>query len=597
MHDKRELVEYLRDNRKKFTFEQLRAGLLEQGADPAILDEAIREVSAEKPSRLRAWMFYALAAAFPVFWLGYNFLPRTPRRAAAAAAADVAKAEVEAEAPAPPAAASPLDAARAKYHKDFFDPYAHVELSDELYKAGLLEDSFYVLEEARGFFPKEDFEAAHGFTIVGKHGGGWPGAGRFDGSPAHESDLKARAAADPADWESLSYLAHIAGHNGDDAAAEAYVDRALKIAPGEAGPLGLKAHLLAKRNDEAGALKAFEKVFALAPDSEDGRGALELMAALASKGKKGGAGAKRAKADLEAAAVSRPEDAEVWLALAFVRGASGDVAGIRSLVRGAEKARPGSPALDAVKGLLAISDKRVPEAVALLEKALARDPWLPYALEKLAQLHRKDLKDMAGALPYYIALHRRSPHYYDGEFAEDRIKRELERQRTAALASAKTAQDAQRLMSSTNGATRAEACLFAGKLGDPAVIGALADRLDDEVGAVVQNADNALYRLAKVKPAEIAAAKEKIVNDPRTFVRGMALNLYCDLDKPAMRATALARLSDPDSYVRFRAQMSVASYYAGDAEAQIVRKTAYEAERDQNMLKALRFLEEKRGSR
>ena len=597
MADRRELVEYLRENRSKFTFEQLRTGLLEQGEDAAELDAAIREVSAEKPSRTRAWMFYALAAAFPLFWAGYNFLPRPSKRAPAAA--DVAKAELDAEAaPASaPSPRSPLEEARVRYHKAFFDPYAHVELSDELYKAGLLEDSFYVLEEARGIFSENDFQAAHGFVIIGKHNGGWPGGGHFDPSPAHEAELKARAAADPRDWESLSYLAHIAVHSGDHAAALTYVDRALKIAPNELGPLGLKAHLLADKNDLTAALPVFERVFAAAPDSVDGRAALELMMSMAARGKRGGAAAKRALADLEKALVDRPDDAEVYLSLAVVRGAAGDVKGIRDLVKRAEKARPGSPALFAVKGLLAIQDKKVPAAVALLEQALARDPWLPYAREKLAHLHRKDLKDMAGALPYYIALHRDNPHYYDNEFAEDRVKRELERQRTATVASARTAQDAVRLMSSPNGATRAEGCLFAGKLADPALIDALADRLDDEVGNVVQNADNALYQLSKVKPAEIEAAKEKIVNDPRAFVRGMALNLYCDLDKPGMRATSLARLSDPDSYVRFRAHIAVAGYYAGDAEAQISRGTALEAERDPNLLKALRRLEEKRGSR
>jgi len=590
------LVEYLRENRSKFTFDQLRAGLLEQGADPAILDEAIRTVSAEKPSRTRTWMFYALAAAFPLFWAGYNFIPRPSKRAPAAA--DAAKAQLEAEAGPPSAASlSPLDAARARYHRDFFDPYAHVELSDELYKAGLLEDSFYVLEEARGFFPEKDFSAAHGFVVVGKRAGAWPGGGHFDPSAEHAALLKARAAADPRDWESLSYLAHIAAQAGDHAAAEAYLDRALKIAPNEPGPLGLKAHLLANKKDAAGALTAFEKVFALAPDSIDGRGALELMTSLAAQGKKGGEPARRALKDLEKALADRPDDAEVYLGLAFVHGAAGDIKGIRRLVSEADKARPNAPALDAVKGLLAIQDKRVPEAVALLKKAHARDPENPYALEKLAQLHRGDLKDMAGALPYYIALYRLNPHYYDNEFAEFRIKRELVRQREIALAPAKTAQDALRLMSSTNGAVRAEACLFAGKLADPALIDALAERLDDEVGNVVQNADSALFELAKSKPAEIEAAKEKIVNSPRAFVRGMALNLYCDLDKPGMRATALERLSDPDAYVRFRAHLAVGGYYAADSEAQIRRGTAAAAERDTGLLRALRHLEEKRGSR
>lgn len=585
MADQRELVAYLREHRAQFTLERMRAGLLEQGADPAVLDAAIREVAAERPPRSRKLLFYALALLLPAFWLVYYLLPRR------SATLDVRPAA------APASPSTPLDAARERYRDDFFDPYAHIELSDALYKAGRLSDAFYVLEEARALFPEESFNEAHAFVIVGRGRGGWPGGRPFDATPSNEDALKAKAVMDPKDWESLSYLAHIAGHRGDLAGAEALVDRALKISPDAPGPLGLKAQLCAKRNDADGAMSAYERIFKLGPDSPDRRSAIGMMTALASLGAKGGAKSKRALKNLTEWSKARPDDGDLWLARAFALGASGDDAGVRALLAEGEKARPGTKALDGVKAMLAIQDKRIPEAVALLKSVLARSPDDEYALEKLAELHRKELKDMDGALPYYVALHHGDPHYYDGEYAEFRIKRELERRRAAAVAPAKTADDLRALLKSEDGATRAEAALAAGRLGDASLTLDLGDALDDEVGNVAQNADNALFELSKTRRKEVLAARERLAGSPRAFVRGMALNLYCDLDREGMKPTALQRLGDPSSYVRWRAYAALTGYYRDDPEAQAAVKKFLAEEKDERLLSALRYLDSKREPR
>ncbi len=585
MADQRELVAYLREHRAQFTLEQMRAGLLEQGADPSTLDAAIAEVKGDKPPRSRKLLFYSLALLLPAFWLIYYLLPRRSANLVARPAVATA------------ASTTPLDAARDRYRENFFDPYAHVELADALYKAGRLSDAFYVLEEARAMFPEEEFNEAHAFVITGHGRGGWPGDLPFDATASNEDALKARAAMDPKDWQSLSYLAHIAGHRGDLAGAESYVDRALKIAPDELGPLGLKAQLYAKRNDADGAMTLYEKIFNLSPQSPDRRSAIGMMTALASLGAKGGAKSKRALKNLTEWSKANPDDAELWLARAFALGARGDEAGVKALVRDGEKARPGTTALDGVKAMLAISDRRATEAVALLKGVVARDPENEFALEKLAELHRKELKDMDGALPYYIALHHGDPHYYDGEYAEFRIKRALQSRRAAVVASAKTADDLRALLKSDDGAVRAEAALAAGKLGDASLIGDLADALDDVVGNVVQNADNALFEMSKARPKEIRAARDSIVGSPRAFVRGMAMNLYCDLDREGMKPTALERLSDPSPYVRWRAYSALTGYYRDDERAQAAVKKFLADERDERLLASLRYADSKREPR
>lgn len=570
-----ELVAYLRKNRGLYSMEAMRAGLLEQGVDAKELDAAIAEVSAPKKwPRWPLWLAAAgLGGALTVSFVAWRASQRGPgghlgddRPLAAPVAAPV----------------DGLAAARERYRRDFFDPYAHAELAERLYRAGRTVDSFYVLEEARSFFAPEAFKVAHAFAVVAKGHGGW-GDEPFDASPAHEAELLARVKADPKDHASLGYLAHIAGSRGDEAAAADFADKALALSPDDARMTAFRAYLRLRKNDLPAAFADFDKVARLAPGTPDGKSAAEFLGKVA-MGKNDFA--VRALESLRRLAEEHPDDPTIFETLAFTRWARGDAAAVRDMVKRALERDPRSAGASAVSGALAIEAKDVDGAVARLKKALEAAPEDRYALEKLAQLYRKEKRDPEGALPYYIALHHLDPDYNDGEFAESRVKEWLQSRRVGLLNAARPGQVADYL-TSEDGSLRAEACLRAAKSGDKGFVDALVARLDDDVGIVTQNADYALFTLGKADPSALGAAASRMLASPKPFVRGMALNTLGDLMPATALPAALAGLKDPSSYVRFRAYMSLRQYFAADAKARAAADAFRAGESDAKLVAVL----------
>ncbi|MBI4371199.1 MAG: tetratricopeptide repeat protein [Elusimicrobia bacterium] len=491
------------------------------------------------------------------------------------------------------AAAGGLAAARADYRKNFFDPYAHMRLAETLYRSGRVVDAFYILEEARGLFPESTFNFAHHFVIIGKGRGGWPGREPFDPSPAHEAHLKRQAQADPKDWEALSYLAHIEGSRGNLSAAEAQINKVLEIAPRKPGALAFKAMLNIRKKNLAEALSLFDQAASQELDSPDGRSATEFMGQLARSPDSKEMGALRIQAfnSLQRIAQKYPDDTQTFIALAFVYWARGEMPQVRALVKQALERNPKHAGAATIQGALFIQDKQVDPAIAWLKKAAEADPDNQYALEKLSQLYRKEKHDPGGALPYYIALHHLNPHYYDWEYAESRIKEELNQKRTAALSAARTPEQLAPFFSSEDGSLRAEACLRAADFKSPSLVAPLMGLLDDDVGSVTQNADYALFQTGKANPAALLDVREKMLNSTRIFVRGMALGLYADLTPAETLPIILARLKDSEPYVRFRASSALKHYYAGNLDAKQALDAYRIAEKNPKLLAAYQYLD------
>ncbi len=460
------------------------------------------------------------------------------------------------------ASAATLEDARRRYRADFFELDAHVELADALYREGRLIDGYYVLDEARGFFPQDRFDRAHARLILAGGEAPW-GAGALDASPERYGEIKARVDYEPGDAAALAELAHIEGSRGRAAEAEVYADRALRADPAQAGALGLKAHLRARAKDEAGALAAFEKLCALGHDGPDMRSGLEFMEELAARGVKGGETSRRALASLKRLAAAQPGNAHAFSSYAVALWRAGDEKSARALAKGAP--RPGAALL---RGLLFIQDKRWLDAAYWLEASLKDDPESRLALSKLASLSRNELKDPAAALKWYLLLFRLDPHFYDGEYAEWRVKRWLNARRDHAAAAATSARELRALLLSSDGDLRAEAALQAGKRKERELLPELLARLDDDVGVVTQNADYAAFELAKAYPGVLAPHAADLLGSDAPFVRGKALNLFGDLDVKSARPYVLKGFSDPDAYVRFRAHIAARGYYAADRGVQ-----------------------------
>ena len=582
-----ELIRYLRKNRKKFTMDQLRRGLLAQGTDAAELEAAIIQVSSEKSSRL-PWIFVAAVGGALVSALLYRLGSSRTSSSPAAAAAPAAS-----PSPLPASGELPggIAAAREAYRRNFFDPTSHVALAEALYRSGRAVDSFYILEEARGLFPEQAFDLAHQFVVIGKGKGGW-GLGPFDPSPEHEAELYERLKSDPRDWEALGYLAHIEGSRQDEGAALAHVDKALELAPLEPRLLAFKGFLLLRKKDFGGTFVVFDKVAGLAPDSPDGRSAIDFIGKLAqSKGEKElGDLPDRALKSLETVLQNHPDNAAAFSALAFAHWARGEMPVVRDMVKRTLASHPNHAGAEVIQGALAIEDKQVDAAIPLLRKALETDPDNEYALEKLAHIFRAEKGDPEGALPYYMALHHLNPHFNDGEYAESRIKDWLQRRRDAVLTGVRPEQ-LSAFFASEDGALRAEACLRAAKFGDPKLIEPLIGLLDDDVGNVTQNADYALFQIGKADPRALLNARDKMLNSPRVFIRGIALGIFSDLAPKETLPVAIGRLKDPEPYVRFRAASGLKHYYAADPEAQRALEAFLASEKDQRLLATLRYID------
>lgn len=480
--------------------------------------------------------------------------------------------------PAISAAASPaqsLASARRDYRERFFDPYAHLRLEEALYRGGRQVDSFYVLETTRALFPAEVFGRAHAHVVLSKGKSGWPGDAPFDPSPESEARWRARLAQDPGDWKALSYLAHIEGSRGGLDEGLRLIDRGLALKPEEPMMLGFRAEALRQKGAApADVLEAFAAAYKAAPRGIDGRAALTYFASLAgSKGELAGA----ALARLREAAAERG-DPTAFSLLAGVQGVSSDAT--RALVDEALKADPAHPGASFVEALIAIERRDFETALTRLGKAGKDDPEDPNLLRALA-LTLLRLKKFDEALPVLIALHRQSP---DEELAggrvSDAVNELLKARREKALEGATTLARLRPFFEDADGSLRAQACLVAARLDDARALPALVGLLDDDDGNVLQDADHAIFELAKTHRGEVLALREPLLKSPSVFARGRGFDLFADLAPDETLPALEAAAAGSDAYLRFAAVGALRAYYQGNERAQRAARASLAAEKD-----------------
>lgn len=258
----------------------------------------------------------------------------------------------------------------------------------------------------------------------------------------------------------------------------------------------------------------------------------------------------------------RPVDGYYVLAEARRWFPPAEFAAARARVIGAGPGEPDARARQYLR------DKRWVEAAYWLEASLKDDPESAYALSMLSSLHRKELKDPEGALKWDLLLSRLPLGILEDAAVEDRVRHALNRRRDAAVHAAKDVGDLRAMFGSADGDLRAEAALQAGKRKERALIPELIARLDDDVGVVTQNADYALFQIAKAVPGALEPHQAGLLGADSPFVRGKVFNLYGDLDPARARPWVLEGLSSPDEYVRLRAHMAARHYYAADKGVQ-----------------------------
>ncbi|MBI2070407.1 MAG: hypothetical protein HYT79_07355 [Elusimicrobia bacterium] len=169
-----------------------------------------------------------------------------------------------------------------------------------------------------------------------------------------------------------------------------------------------------------------------------------------------------------------------------------------------------------------------------------------------------------------------------------KVVEELNAKRDQLLAPVKTPEDLIPFLRSRNGAIRAEACIRAGKMKDRSLIEPLIERLDDDLGNVSQNADVALYQIAKTHQKAMQRYRDRVRYSDRIFTRGKYLNVYLPVfPKKTIIQDALNMLNDPAAYVRFAAFIFLSQIEQSEKNAQEGVSRFLEKEKDQNLLAVL----------
>jgi len=422
-------------------------------------------------------------------------------------------------------AESRLKAARREFRSHLLDARAHLRLSDALWKAGRPVDSFYVMYAARQLFSTEAFSLAHAEIILGA------------GGPAAAMRQRLRGPRDA----SLSVPIH----------AE-----------------------IAREH----------------PDSPEGRQSLDALSRLAAgdENAPGGESAALARAALEELHQSDPTHPGKLAALGMAFFARGDYALAHAVASEALAKTPSQPGAAQIMGALALQQKDINGAMRWLAASWDRNPDDLYSASKLAQIYDKRRGDAEGALPFYLALYRQNPDFYEGaEPIERRIRETFDARRESLLKHAPVEGLGARF-ALDDASLRAEACLRAAAFKDPRWVERLGELLDDDVELVRRNADYALFEIGKKETDIVRARRDAWLGSDKPLVRIRALNLFADLDgKNALPALATA-LRDPNHAVRAFAKVMVLDHYFSKMPEGVKLRSRYLAEeRDQEALSLL----------
>lgn len=269
-------------------------------------------------------------------------------------------------------AAAALDEERRLFRANLLDPYAHLRLSEALWKAGRHVDSFYVAHAARQLFGDDAFRHAHGAVVLRLGGAATEARKRLDGAtePAQAVPLHAelaRAYPDTAEGrDSLDALARLA--QADDAV--------------------------------------------------------------------GGEAARQARAALEELHRADPKHPGKLSAFAMAALGRNDPGLAQAIAAEALSTDPRHAGAAQVMGALMLHMKEPDKAFSWLSSAWDRNPDDLYSASKLAQLYDKRRSDPESALPFWLAIHRQNPDYDDGGPVERRIRETLDARAERLLAHA-----------------------------------------------------------------------------------------------------------------------------------------------------------------
>lgn len=418
-----------------------------------------------------------------------------------------------------------LEAARSEFREKFLDCGAHLRLSEALWTAGRPIDSFYVMRYARQLFSPDVFRAAHAEIVVRA------------GGPAERTRAELQGQKDVA--KTIRTYGEIVRYYPDSPEARDALDQLSRIASGdENAPGGEAAHL---------ARSALIELYQLDPKNS------QLVAALG--------------------------------ASALMRG---DVNTAVGVANEALEKHMGQAGAARILGMIALKNHDADGALNWLTAAWEQNPNDLYSAAKLAEIYQKRRDDPEGSLPFYLALYRQNPDYYDDAPAENKISAILDSRRDTLLANAPVEALGSRF-ALDDASLRAGACIRAGLFKDPRWINALAHELDDDVDLVRRSADNALYQIAKENPAAVRAHRAEWIDSPRMLVRIRALNLFADLDGKNALPDAIAALQDPNPAVRVYAKIMVLDhYFKRDPDAQKAEAKYLAKENDAGALAILK---------
>ncbi|MBI5630449.1 MAG: hypothetical protein HY921_06155 [Elusimicrobia bacterium] len=398
-----------------------------------------------------------------------------------------------------------LATARGGFREKFLDPKSHLRLAEALYRANRPADAFYVMLFARDLFKRLEFSRAHEQIILGQ--------GQNPELAAYKAQL---SAADPA--QSVPILAKLAQ---------------------------------------------------AAPDSFEGRSAVEELSRLARKSEFGPSGesAYLSREALEALLRAQPRNPQIFSALVLSLWDRSEKNSVRAVVAETLSRYPQHAGARQLEGVLALEDGQTDKAVQAFTLAWENNPNDLFSARKLAQIHYKQRAFPEAALPFYFALYRQNPSAIDGEPVET-ILRRIWDVRAAQTVRAAGPAALEGLLRSEDASLRAQACAKAAELKASALVPLLAELLDDDVEIVRHNADYALYQIAQINPQAILSRRQAWLSQDKLFAHARALGLFADLDPRATLPLAIRALKDTRPAVRYLAKTLVFDhYYKNDPRA------------------------------
>lgn len=402
------------------------------------------------------------------------------------------------ENPAPsPKISQELMEARADFRASLQDPRAHLRLSEALYRAGRLSDSFYVELAARQSFRPDAFEQAHAVVVLGRED---------------------------------SLLARLLMEKGSREEVLGVLEAALASHPKDRGLLSYKAALLSS-SDALGSIRLYVQLAGENPGSYEGREALAALGRMAQRKEDGpeGESSRLAKEALEELVRAKPKEPLILSTLGLSLWGRGDAEAAMAVAAEALSRQPDQAGAYTVEGALAFAERDMDKALALFAKAWSKNPEDLYSAAKLAQIYFRQRADREAAFPYYAALYRRSPRYDDGEPVENILMDTLALRREHALKYVGLPTLGP-LLRSEDAALRAGACAKAAEAKDPRWIDALGELLDDDAEIVRKSAEDALFSIGRGHPDALRARREGWLSESRPLLRARAQELFARLD-------------------------------------------------------------------